>query len=161
MFVVARRNPRPPALNDCPLIAACSSDNYSWLLFWLKHASHKRSLQWPWAIGQHFCGAPSKPIFFKDTVICLSARRNPRPPALNDCPLIAACSSDNYSWLLFWLKHASHKRSLQWPWAIGQHFCGAPSKPIFFKDTVICLSAKFICLLFCVHMTDVILKYTH
>lgn len=27
MFVVARRIPRPPALNDCPPIAACSSDN--------------------------------------------------------------------------------------------------------------------------------------
>ena len=94
-------------------------------------------------------------------VMFVVARRNPRPPALNDCPLIAACSSDNYSWLLFWLKHASHKRSLQWPWAIGRHFCGALSKPIFFKDTVICLSAKFICLLFCVHLTYVILKYTH
>lgn len=94
-------------------------------------------------------------------VMFVVARRNPRPPALNDCPLIAACSSDNYSLFSFCLKHASHKRSLQWPWAIGQHFCGALSKPIFFKDTVICLSAKFICLLFCVHMTDVILKYTH
>ena len=45
MFVVARRNPRLSALKDRSLIAACWSDNYSRLLFWLKHASQKRSLQ--------------------------------------------------------------------------------------------------------------------
>lgn len=87
------------------------------------------------------------------------ARRIPRPPALNDCPPIAACSSDN-SWLLFWLKHASQKRSIQYPlgyWTVLL----LSTKPIFFKDTVICLFVKFIWLLSCVHTTAVVLIYTH